>query len=137
MTPDAIYKMFKLRVDVFVVEQQCAYPEIDEIDTSCKHLQIYDDQTLAAYCRLIDEGEKARIGRVIVNPIYRGQQLSRELLNTAIEELERSNSYTSIELSAQSHLTDFYGSFGFVAISEPYKEDGIPHVDMKKQLTIN
>lgn len=131
MSPLEIYNMYKLRVDVFVVEQNCAYPEIDELDTSCLHLQIKDGEQLAAYCRIINEGETARIGRVIVHPDFRNQQLGRQLMNVALEEIERLEHYKWIELSAQSHLQNFYGSFGFEAISEEYLEDNIPHIDMK------
>lgn len=131
MSPVSVYEMFKLRVDVFVVEQNCPYPEIDTLDQECLHLQIKDENTLAAYCRIISEGETARIGRVIVNPTFRGQQLGRQLMTAAIEEIARSKAYKWMELSAQSHLQNFYGSFGFKAISEVYLEDNIPHIDMK------
>lgn len=131
MSPLEIYNMYKLRVDVFVVEQNCAYPEIDELDKHCIHLQIKDGNQLAAYCRIINEGETARIGRVIVHPTYRNQQLGRQLMSVAIEEIGLVEQYKWLELSAQSHLQKFYSSFGFESTSEEYLEDGIPHIDMK------
>lgn len=131
MSPLSVFEMFKLRVDVFVVEQNCPYPEIDELDKECIHLQIKDGDILAAYCRIITEGETARIGRVIVNPAFRGKQLGRHLMTAAIEDIERTEQYNCIELSAQSHLQHFYSSFGFKVTSEEYLEDDIPHIDMK------
>lgn len=131
MSPLEIFNMFKLRVDVFIVEQNCAYPEIDDVDKNCVHLQIKDGEHLAAYCRIINEGDTARIGRVIVHPSYRSQQLGRKLMNVAIKEIKLVDQYKWIELSAQSHLQNFYSSFGFSAISDEYVEDNIPHIDMK------
>lgn len=134
MSALSIYEMYKLRVDVFVVEQNCAYPEIDERDKECLHLQIFLEDKLAAYCRIIDEGETARIGRVIVHPSFRKQQLGKQLMTAAIDTIKRSEHYKWIELSAQSHLQNFYASFGFLSISEEYVEDSIPHIDMKMRI---
>lgn len=131
LTTQQLFEVFKLRVDVFVVEQQCAYSEIDDLDTQCLHVQIRENDTLTAYCRIISEGDTARIGRVIVHPSYRSQQLGRKLMSVAIKEIKRIEHYKWIELSAQSHLQNFYGSFGFISISDEYEEDKIPHVDMK------
>lgn len=131
MSALSIYEMYKLRVDVFVVEQKCAYPEIDDLDKECLHLQIFLEDKLAAYCRIISEGETARIGRVIVHPSFRKQQLGKQLMAVAMDTIKRSKHYKWIELSAQSHLQNFYGFFGFHAISEEYIEDKIPHIDMK------
>lgn len=131
LSPFEIYDLFKLRVDVFVVEQQCPYPEIDQHDTQCVHLQMRDEaNVLAAYCRIIEDGSIVHIGRVIVHPDYRAQKLGKKLMNAALDYVETMAKITDINLSAQSHLQHFYASFGFKSTSEIYEEDGIPHINM-------
>lgn len=135
-TPRALYALLKLRVDIFVVEQKCPYPEIDGKDIGAFHLRILDGDELAAALRVLppeSEGKPAKIGRVVVAPDYRGYQLGRRLMQEAIAFSEERFPGTAIELGGQSHLQKFYGSFGFEAISDEYLEDGIPHVDMRLQ----
>lgn len=133
MCPRAIYSLLKLRVDVFVVEQKCPYPEIDGKDISAFHLRILDCDKLAAALRVLppQPGEPVKIGRVVVAPDYRGNDLGRRLMQEAIEFAQSRFPATALELSGQSHLQKFYGSLGFVAISDEYLEDGIPHIDMR------
>ncbi len=134
LTPRALYAMLKLRVDVFVVEQKCPYPEIDGKDYDAFHLRILDGEELAASLRVLppeSAGEAAQIGRVVVAPDYRGYKLGQRLMKEAVEFAHKRFPGIAIELGGQSHLQKFYGSFGFVAISEEYLEDGIPHVDMR------
>lgn len=134
LTPRALYAMLKLRVDVFVVEQKCPYPEIDGNDYDAFHLRVLDGEELAASLRVLPPetaGKPARIGRVVVAPDYRGYKLGQRLMKEAIEFTQQRFAGIAIELGGQSHLQKFYGSFGFVAISEEYLEDGIPHVDMR------
>ncbi|GEK33829.1 GNAT family N-acetyltransferase [Kurthia sibirica] len=132
LEPQEIVAIFKLRVDVFVVEQQCPYPEIDDDDLSCQHLQMKDDDNhLIAYCRIIEDPVGIRIGRVIVHPNYRAKKIGQKLMTAALEHIHTMESSSpKIMLSAQSHLQKFYGSFGFIATSTVYEEDGIPHIDM-------
>lgn len=133
LAPRALYAMLKLRVDVFVVEQTCPYPEIDGKDIGAFHLRILDGDTLAAALRVPPpEGEKSvKIGRVVVAPAYRGYKLSQRLMMEAIAFAQARFPGSPLELGGQSHLQKFYASFGFVAISGEYLEDGIPHVDMR------
>ncbi|MGN6450509.1 MAG: GNAT family N-acetyltransferase [Brucella intermedia] len=134
LIPRALDAMLKLRVDVFVVEQKCSYPEIDGRDFEAFHLRILDGEELAASLRVLppeQDGKPVKIGRVVVAPDYRGYKLGQRLMKEAIEFAQARFPGTAIELGGQSHLQKFYGSFGFEAISDEYLEDGIPHVDMR------
>ncbi|WP_273792020.1 GNAT family N-acetyltransferase [Brucella anthropi] len=134
LAPRALYSMLKLRVDVFVVEQKCPYPEIDGKDLDAFHLRILDGAELAASLRVLPPeqgGKPVKIGRVVVAPDYRGYKLGQRLMKEAIDFAHARFPGIAIELGGQSHLEKFYGSFGFVAISDEYLEDGIPHIDMR------
>ncbi len=134
LAPRALYAMLKLRVDVFVVEQKCPYPEIDGKDFEAFHLRILDGEELAGSLRVLppeQAGKPVKIGRVVVAPDYRGYKLGQRLMKEAIDFAHARFQGIAVELGGQSHLQKFYGSFGFVAISEEYLEDGIPHVDMR------
>ena len=129
---EELYQILKNRVDIFVVEQECAYPEIDGIDPESYHLFKKDQDELVAYARLIPGGvvgDRPLIGRIIVNQDYREQGYGRKLINQAIKVMTEEWKATEIELHGQTYLRDFYQSFGFEETSEPYLEDGIPHVD--------
>ncbi|WP_313618712.1 GNAT family N-acetyltransferase [Agrobacterium sp.] len=127
-----LYAMLKLRVDVFVVEQDCPYPELDGNDVDCLHLRLMDGNALLACARVWRPSADVlpRIGRVAVSPDHRGKKLGEALMREAIIACEHEYPGEAIEISAQSHLQRFYGSLGFAATSEEYVEDGIPHVDM-------
>ncbi|MFD1198339.1 GNAT family N-acetyltransferase [Brucella gallinifaecis] len=134
LTPRALYAILKLRVDVFVVEQNCAYPEIDGKDYHAFQLRVLDGEELAASLRVLPpeaDGKPAKIGRVVVSADYRGYKLGHRIMKEAVAFAQDHFPGIAIELNAQSHLQKFYGAFGFVVISDEYLEDGIPHVDMR------
>ncbi|MCO4316996.1 GNAT family N-acetyltransferase [Phyllobacterium sp. 21LDTY02-6] len=135
MSARDLYEVMKLRVDVFVVEQKCPYPELDGKDIDALHLRLMQGSELLGYAR-IRGGTPAdptpRIGRVVVSPAHRGRRLGDRLMAEAVSQCERLYAAQPIRLSAQSHLTEFYGSFGFVAVSDEYLEDDIPHIDMQR-----
>ena len=125
----------KLRVEVFVVEQNCPYPELDGLDEVSTHIVYEEDGKVLAYARLVPAGKKydaPSIGRVIVRKEARGRGLAKELLERSIRYIDEQWKEPEIQLQGQEYLKDFYGSFGFEAISEVYDEDGIPHIDMKR-----
>lgn len=135
LEPAELYDVLKLRVDVFVVEQNCPYPDLDGKDGEAYHLRLLDGKTLIAYARLFapeTDASAARIGRVIVSPGRRGEGLGPVLMAEAIAACKKLYGDVTIEISAQSHLQRFYGSSGFTTISEEYLEDGIPHVEMRR-----
>ncbi|WP_343988555.1 GNAT family N-acetyltransferase [Kangiella japonica] len=131
-----LYQLLKLRAEVFVVEQECAYQDVDGQDPDALHLLAADEkQSLIAYARLYDtqiEGKDyIAIGRVCTAEAFRGQGISRQLMEQAISYIE-SNQKKPITVSAQAYLEQFYQSLGFATVSEPYLEDGIPHIRMIK-----
>ncbi len=127
-----LYAVLKLRVDVFVVEQKCAYPEIDGQDETALHLLATENGVLAGYLRLIppDKKNEVALGRIVVAEDYRSRRLGGRLLEVGLLEARRIYPGCSVKLSAQAHLQKFYGRLGFVSVSGEYLEDGIPHVDM-------
>lgn len=131
-----LYAMLKLRVDVFVVEQACVYPELDGKDIDALHLRLLSAGTPIACARLFapEGGRGARIGRVAVSTDHRGQRLGEALMKAAIAECERRFAGHAIEISAQSYLLTFYRALGFEPVSQEYIEDGIAHVDMVQAL---
>lgn len=128
-----LYTYLQLRVDVFVVEQSCPYPEIDGYDMDSYHLAYIENGELLSYARILPAGIKYNgisIGRVIVNKKARGRGLAKQLMEQAISFSSEKWPNGDIQLQAQTQLKHFYGTFGFKEISEVYNEDGIPHVDM-------
>ena len=141
-TPELLYQVLKLRVDVFVVEQNCPYQELDGLDPDCVHFFYQDEESgqIAAYLRVIPKNDRAHlvphIGRVCVHPEHRGKNLARALMKDALNFIEQTLKETQVQLSAQAYLVGFYESFGFKAFTEPYLLDDIPHVDMVKSQKI-
>lgn len=126
-----LYELLRLRVDVFVVEQKCAYPELDGRDTepATRHVWLSRDGAPVAYLRILAEpGGVARIGRVVVAPDARGGGAAGRLMDAALDEIGDRPSV----LDAQAYLVRFYERYGFVATGPEFLEDGIPHVPMAR-----
>ncbi|MFT5759428.1 MAG: ElaA protein [Alteromonadaceae bacterium] len=141
---DELYDLLKLRVDVFVVEQTCYYPDLDNADRHINtiHLIGYDHsegQTskLAAYLRILPQGETydnyISIGRVATAANYRGQGLGHQLMQQALQACNKYFTQQEIKISAQEHLEHYYNKYGFIKVSAMYLEDNIPHIAMLKQ----
>ena len=129
LTLERLYEILRLRVQVFVVEQECAYSEIDNIDFEANHLWIDDAQGLASYLRVTKEDEGRRIGRVVTRADARSNGLSRQLIQYVLAATEG-----PWVLSAQSHLHDWYDSLGFSQTGSEFIEAGIPHIPMRKEV---
>lgn len=130
---EEIYEILKLRAEVFVVEQNCPYQDCDGKDKNSYHIFIKEDNIILGYLRVIDKGisyDETSIGRVVVNPKYRGQGIARKLMMKALEFIDNSLREEVIKISAQEYLLNFYKSLGFVKVSDVYLEDGIPHIEM-------
>lgn len=130
---ELIYAMLELRAEVFVVEQDCAYQDLDGNDRDALHLCGLYDGELACYARINAPGTKTpytAISRVLAGKKHRGKGLGRVLMCEALARCERLWPDATIGLSAQQYLVEFYASLGFRAVSNPYDEEGIPHVDM-------
>lgn len=136
LSTQQLYQLLKLRVDVFVVEQNCPYPELDGKDTlaGVEHLLGYADTELVACARLLPPGtsyDNTSIGRVATKQSARGDGLGHQLIKEALTRCEALWPNKTIDIGAQQHLENFYASHGFETISEMYLEDDIPHVDMR------
>lgn len=132
LTTKEFFDIAKLRTAVFVVEQNCPYQEIDDVDEYAIHTWLQEEQAIVGYTRIIDNGETVSFGRVLINPNYRKQGLGNLLLEKTLNVISEKYPDRPIIIGAQAHLTDFYGRFGFKEISEVYLEDDIPHVKMRK-----
>jgi len=130
LSPSVLYQVLRLRSDVFVVEQECAYPDIDgrDLESDARHLWIEKEGEVVAYLRVLNgppEGA-SRIGRVVTSPSARSQGLAAVLVHTALAETTG-----PVVLDAQTYLVEWYEQLGFTVVGDEYLEDGIPHTPMK------
>lgn len=133
LTTDELYKILQLRNEVFIVEQECPYQDIDGKDNESYHIFLKKDNEVIAYSRILKKGisyEQASIGRVIVKKDYRGGNIAKDMLLKSISFIENSLHEKEIKIQAQAYLDKFYSSLGFEKISDVYLEDNIPHMDM-------
>jgi ElaA protein len=134
---EQLYALLKLRSEVFVVEQKCAYPDLDgqDLEGDTHHLMGWDNDQLVAYLRLLDpqsQGGDVVIGRVVTAPTGRGKGLGHKMMEQALKQAEKHWPQVPIYLSAQAHLQGYYGRYGFVVAGEEYLEDDIPHIGMRR-----
>lgn len=132
LTNAELYAILKLRVDVFVVEQKCAYADLDGRDETALHVFLTDGNGIAAYLRVLPVGgyydDAAMIGRVIA--ARRGEGLGAEILRAGVDAVRSRFGAARIRIEAQSYAQGFYEKGGFVRCSDEFDEDGIPHVEM-------
>ena len=130
-----LYELIRLRVDVFVVEQNCPYAELDGLDLNAHHVLGHDEEgRLMACARILppEHGGLPHIGRVVVHPALRGKGLAHELMTNALDALHHIHGSRRSELAAQAHLEAFYAAHGYERTGADYDLDGIPHVDMRR-----
>jgi len=130
-----LYGIMRLRQDVFIVEQKCAYADADGLDAIAMHLYAVEGEAVVACARLFAPGQKrdeAVIGRVVTAPSVRKSGLGRELMRRAIDAITTRHGSVPIWLGAQKYLQRFYESFGFQRDGDDYDEDGIPHLPMRR-----
>ena len=141
LSTEEIYNILKLRSEVFVVEQNCVYQDIDEKDKKATHLFIEKNNEIIAYTRIFKKGdyyeENPSIGRVVVSKKERGKNLGKEIMLNSIEFIKKELEGRKIELSAQKYLNKFYKELDFYSHGEDYLEDGIPHQRMFYNLIRN
>ncbi len=134
LTTAELYCILNLRNKVFVVEQDCVYLDTDGKDAASFHLCGWLENKLVAYCRLLPPGLSypglASIGRVVTDPAHRKDGLGKIMMSKAIQQTRELFGVSTIKIGAQQYLTKFYEDLGFVTSSEPYMEDGIPHLEM-------
>ena len=131
MTPLQVHQLYKLRVDVFVAEQNCPFKEIDVQDANpeTRHILAFDGETLAGCARVFPTEDGSRFGRFVVHPDHRGSGLGPEIVRTGIAYTERFPGDLIVE--AQSGLVGYYEQFGLVAEGEEFLDTGIPHRTMR------
>jgi ElaA protein len=136
LSPDVLYAFLRLRSAIFVVEQDCVFPEMDGRDPQCEHLCGTDAAgALVAYLRLVAPGVRTpevALGRVVVARAARGTGLGRAVMREGLARCAQRYPGQPVKVSAQQHLEEFYRSLGFATVGAPYDEDGILHVDMVK-----
>ena len=128
-----LYDLLQLRSEVFVVEQDCVYQDIDGKDQKALHILGYKDEKLVAYTRVFHPGdyfEEASIGRVLVKENQRQYGFGYNIMNASIKAIKEHFKTSEIRISAQTYLIKFYNNLGFKAVGEEYLEDGIPHINM-------
>ena len=134
LTVEELYAILQLRNEVFSVEQNCVYQDADDKDQPAFHLCGWDENKLAAYCRILPKGisyDHPAIGRVVTSPKYRQGGHGKEMMQLAIKKTIKEFNDPFISISAQLYLKKFYQSIGFVQVSDEYPEDGIPHIKMQ------
>ena len=131
LSVDELYEILKLRADVFVIEQQCIYPDIDQKDRNSLHVFVKDHDEIVAYLRVLEKGisfDEVGIGRVISK--YRRKGLGTIVLKAGIQAAKEMYHADKIIIEAQTYAKSFYELQGFVQCSEEFLEDGIPHIKM-------
>ena len=133
LSPDELYKILRLRNEVFVVEQQCSYQDADNKDQHCNHLMLLKNGILVAYARLVPAGlsfSEVSIGRVLTASEVRGTGAGKVLMQLAIEKCHELFGEVAIRIGAQTYAKDFYAALGFKETGITYLEDEIPHMEM-------
>ena len=135
LNTDQLYRLLQLRSEVFVVEQDCVYQDLDGKDKKALHILGTVEGNIVAYTRVFKPGdylEKAAIGRVVVASDFRKRDFGKAIMQASIAAVENHFNTTAIGLSAQTYLLNFYNDLGFSALGETYLEDGIPHIYMER-----
>jgi ElaA protein len=130
LAPRTAYAVWRLRQQVFVVEQDCPYPDLDgrDLEDTTRHVVLLEDGAVIGTLRVLDDGEWARIGRVVVAPSARGRGLAARLMDEAMAVCGD----REVRLDAQTGLTGFYEGYGFVVTGPEFDEDGVMHVPMRR-----
>ncbi|MBU2926742.1 GNAT family N-acetyltransferase [Winogradskyella psychrotolerans] len=135
LTTQELYNLLQLRSEVFVVEQDCVYQDIDGKDQKAHHILGYKDDKLVAYTRIFKPGyyfEESSIGRVVVQQNARKFKYGYDIMKASIKAIKSQYNERIIRISAQTYLKQFYNNLEFYEVGEEYLEDGIPHINMIK-----
>ncbi|MFW6772798.1 GNAT family N-acetyltransferase [Nocardioides sp. CPCC 205120] len=130
LPPRLAYEAWRLRQDVFVIEQDCPYPDLDgrDLEPGTVHLLLVEDDVLLGYLRVLDDGDRARVGRVVLRGTARGRGLADPLMAAALDVIGERPSH----LDAQAPLAGWYARFGYAVTGPEFLEDGIPHLPMER-----
>lgn len=136
LSAQELYKIIQARVEVFVIEQNCPYQDLDNSDQKAVHLWSEIDDEVVGYCRIFDAGikyDECSIGRVLTTEKGRGKNIGRQMMKFAVETIESRFRKTSIRISAQDYLLKFYQEFAFESTGKNYLEDDLPHTEMLRK----
>ena len=136
LSTEELYNLLQLRSEVFVVEQDCVYQDIDGKDQKALHVLGIKNDKIVAYTRIFKPGDyfkPASIGRVVVKENERQFKYGYDIMNASIDAIKTHFKETIIKISAQTYLRKFYNNLGFKQVGEEYLEDGIPHIGMIKE----
>ena len=137
LTKIEIHDIYALRSEVFVVEQECIYQDIDGKDKEALHVIGKEGKQVIAYARILEKGfcypNYISMGRILVKKSMRGQLIGKKLLKFCLIHVEKKQPLPAIKISAQSHLEKFYNDHGFIKLGKGYLEDGIPHIAMVRK----
>lgn len=136
LTPKELYDILQLRNEVFIVEQNCPYQDLDNKDLKATHLMSMKENNLLAYSRLLAPGisyRESSIGRIVTSPSVRKTGMGKRLMEESIRQIENLFHSGTIRIGAQLYLKKFYESFGFIQQSDAYLEDNIPHIIMLRK----
>lgn len=131
-----LYKILRLRAEVFIVEQECVYQDVDDKDQKALHVILKKSEEIIGYTRLFWPGDyfkEASIGRVVISKKERHNNYGSELMKASILAISEKMKEKKIKISAQTYLKNFYNNLGFLESGKEYLEDGIPHVAMFKK----
>lgn len=134
LTINEFHDLIALRIEVFIIEQNCPYQELDGLDKDADHLIVRSDEKIIATARLLKPGivyPETAIGRVVTAPQFRHLKLGHLIMKSVLTYLVNEKHENAARLSAQSHLVNYYGKHGFVSTGKEYLEDGIPHTEMR------
>lgn len=129
-----LIKVFQARVNVFIVELNCIYQEVDEFDLNTLHVMLKKGEEIVAYSRIIEHPSYITFGRVLVVEKYRKSNYGREIVQASLNKIKESYKQTQVRISGQAYLKSFYESFGFESVSDVYLEDNIPHITFQMHL---
>jgi len=133
---EELYKFMQLRIEVFIVEQDCPYQDLDDLDLEGRHIWIEEDGIVLTYLRLNPPETRFKepsLGRIVTKETARSRGLAEVIINKALEIIDKEYKMKT-RISAQSYLEDYYSKFGFVKCSEEYLEDNIPHIEMLRDV---
>ena len=134
LTTIELYEILKVRSEIFVVEQNCVYQDLDDLDKKCIHIWIEEENQVQAYLRYFEKKKDiVQIGRVLTK--IHGKNLGRKLVEKAIEEIKKNSTTKKIYIEAQTYALGFYHKFGFQEYGKEFLEDNIPHKKMELDLT--
>ncbi|MBA2656581.1 MAG: GNAT family N-acetyltransferase [Tatlockia sp.] len=135
LSVNELYDLIALRAEIFIVEQQCLYQDLDNLDQKAQHLQIRKHSQLIAYARILpyEQSTSMSFGRLLIKAPYRKQGLGQQLMEMILSYLSEHHSQQTITIKAQLHLQNFYEHFDFLAKGKSFALDGIPHILMEKQ----